>query len=262
MALAGHPPEVHEAVARLMRGTDRTLASIAAETGVPANTVSTWNRRAGWRLPTYAKPRSIDPAEWPETRRAALARLYHNPEIDLADLAAAMGAARSGGRSLFKACGLAGRRRRAGLPRVPSDPGRTRDGPSLRAALRGHVARQIAHFDAGLDAALQGQGPGVPDSAKVLRDLGGLKRLLDELEAAEARGFAQGDRALDDRAFGDFAGVGHGDAHESAQGGPDARDLPALRAEIARRYAAFAGERPDAGLPGEPAGPSPGIARP
>ena len=35
MALAGHPPEVHEAVARLMRGTDRTLASIAAETACP-----------------------------------------------------------------------------------------------------------------------------------------------------------------------------------------------------------------------------------
>ncbi|KAB1076995.1 hypothetical protein F6X53_21060 [Methylobacterium soli] len=122
----------------------------------------------------------------------------------------------------------------------------------MRAALRGHVARQIALFDAGLDAALQGQSPGLADSAKVLRDLGGLKRLLDELELAEGRGLLPGD----------VAGGGHGDAHESAPGGPAAGDLPALRAEIARRYAAFAGERPDAGLPGEPAGPAPGLARP
>lgn len=60
--------------------------------------------------------------------------------------------------------------------RVSRTTGRARDLATLDAALRRHIARQIAAFDLRLraeDAAL--------DSAKVLRDVGGLKRLLDDL---------------------------------------------------------------------------------
>ncbi|WP_204276985.1 hypothetical protein, partial [Escherichia coli] len=53
----------------------------------------------------------------------------------------------------------------------------------------------------------------------------------------------------------DHSARDHGDGSADAGDAfPD--DLPALRAEIARRYAAFAGERTDAGLPGEPSGPA------
>ncbi|WP_336487304.1 hypothetical protein [Methylobacterium nigriterrae] len=252
MARPAHPPELREAAARLLRETDRTLASIGAEVGVAKNTIGTWSRRFGWRLPTYAKAPVLAPALWPEARRAALARLYQNPAVDPDDLAAALGASRRGGRSLFKACGLGPRRvRRRGLPPVRAEAGRTGDGPSLRAALRGHVARQIALFDAGLDAALRGEAPGATDSARVLRDLGGLKRILDELDAAGG-GHAGGGLA--------GGGLAGGAAADEPQSALAALDLPALRASIARRYAAFAGERPDAGLPGEPAGPAAGGA--
>ena len=103
---------------------------------------------------------------------------------------------------------------------VPSSdpPGRAQ----LEAALRGHIARQIAALDARLN-----REPAEADSARVLRDLGGLKRLLDDLPIAEAS---------------------EGAADASCQ------DLPALRAEIARRYAAFCGEPSDPAVPGEFAG--------
>lgn len=112
------------------------------------------------------------------------------------------------------------------------------DGPALRVALLGHVARQIARFDAALEA------EALPDSARVLRDLGGLKKLLDELAAhhiVEAGGRHGADAGADE---------------------PGEADLPALRARIAARYEAFAGERPHGGLPGEPAGAPAAGARP
>ncbi|KNY22052.1 hypothetical protein AKJ13_13900 [Methylobacterium sp. ARG-1] len=94
-----------------------------------------------------------------------------------------------------------------------AEPGRldleaAADPPILRAHLRAHIARQIAAFD----AALNGEAAAVLDSARVLRDLGGLKRLLDEMAPGDGREGGDGDTEP---------------------------DLPALRAEIARRYAGF-----------------------
>lgn len=113
---------------------------------------------------------------------------------------------------------------------------RAPDARKLRAQLRVHIERQIARFDAALDAE---PPPAGFDSGKVLRDLGGLKNLLDDMKAP--------DRA---------AGKGEADG---ATGRPSlsAADLVAMRADIARRYAAFATAEPDDGVLDPPlSGPS------
>ena len=233
MDLTPHPVALRDQVERLVRTTDRTLAAIARETGLHPGTVKGWNRRRGWR-PLARRLRRNDPTLWSASRRLAVETLHRNPDIALADLAAALGVGRSGASAFFKACGLGGR------PRAPRMAGTGRTGGDLRATLRGHIARQVERFD----AALKGEAP--LDSSKVLRDLGGLKRLLDDLDA-------------DDKMRGQDHGADTG-AGGTEGGAVDPRtlDLPALRAQIARRYAAFAGERAVAGLPGEPAaGPDP-----
>lgn len=234
--------EVRARAEALMRGTGRSAVSIGREIGVKPNTLSTWNNRYHWRLPAYAARRMLAPVNWPEERRAAVARLHGNPHVDVGDLAVAMGATRDAARALFKTAGL---HLALGVAREPPDPDSIAPGTSLRAALHGHIARQIARFD----AALQGEAPPGLDSARVLRDLGGLKRLLDDMND-------------DGQGAGDGAGLSQADRADA--GAPDRvdLDLPALRAQIARRYAAFAGEREDAGLPGEPAGGADPGARP
>ncbi|MGU3605172.1 hypothetical protein ACLBYC_27450, partial [Methylobacterium brachiatum] len=109
---------------------------------------------------------------------------------------------------LLAGCGVARPEPDVGAEPGRLDPEAAADPPTLRAHLRAHIARQIAAFD----AALNGEGAAVLDSARVLRDLGGLKRLLDEMAPGDGR-----------------------------EGGDDDTepDLPALRAEIARRYAGF-----------------------
>ena len=234
MDLTPHPVALREQVERLVRSTDGTFAAIARETGLHPSTVKDWNRRGGWRPPVRASRRRDDPTRWPASRRIAVEQLYRNPDNALADLAAALGVGRRGASAFFKTCGFGGR------PRAARTAGTGQTGGDLRAALRGHIARQVERFD----AALKGEAP--LDSSKVLRDLGGLKRLLDDLDADEK-----------------MRGQGHGadtGACSTDGGALEARnlDLPALRAQIARRYAAFAGERAFAGLPGEPAaGPDP-----
>lgn len=99
----------------------------------------------------------------------------------------------------------------------------------LRTRLIAHVERQLDRFDAALDA----EGPAAGfDSGKVLRDLVGLKQLLDELKAGNGGGDGAGTPPL---------------------------DVVALRADIARRYAAFAAEEPDDGVfdPSPPETPPP-----
>lgn len=101
------------------------------------------------------------------------------------------------------------------------------DARRLRAQLRIHIERQIARFDAALDAE---PPPAGFDSGKVLRDLGGLKNLLDDMKGPN--------RA---------AGKGETDGTTGQPSLPVA-DLVALRADIARRYAAFAAAEPDDGV--------------
>lgn len=93
----------------------------------------------------------------------------------------------------------------------------------LRARFLAHVERQIDRFDAALNVEVAPTGF---DSAKVLRDLRGLKTLLDELRTEEATGHGAGSPPL---------------------------DLVALRADIARRYAAFEAAEPDDEVPGHSA---------
>ncbi|AWI88224.1 hypothetical protein C0214_08145 [Methylobacterium sp. DM1] len=122
-------------------------------------------------------------------------------------------------------------------PSAPSQPNsrkarkRAPDAKRLRARLRTHIERQIERFDAALNAEPPPTGF---DSGKVLRDLGGLKNLLDDMKAA--------DRTVREGGTDGAAG----------RLSLSATDLVAMRTDIARRYAAFAAAEPDAGVP-EPA---------
>ena len=118
-------------------------------------------------------------------------------------------------------------------PSAPSQPKsrkarkRAPDAKRLRARLRTHIERQIERFDAALNAEPPPTGF---DSGKVLRDLGGLKNLLDDMRAA--------DRAA--RKGGTDGAASRPTLH--------AADLVAMRTDIARRYAAFAAAEPDDGV--------------
>lgn len=268
------PAETRAAVAAAMRGTRRSVRDIAAETGVAEATIRSWNRRSGWRPVAVQGPRGLDPLRWTAARRAAVARLYRQPWVDIADLAHAMGLPGRRAEALFAACGLEGRR-----PGVVTDAtGPETDPGRLRAALRAHIARQILRFDAALNAEAgddpknfhnknadpktsdhKTSDPKRFDSARVLRDLGGLKRLLDETDRDAAPlvsagvGLVRTDSGKEAR---DGEGSGEEPGHASGDAG---HDLPALRAEIARRAEALVGERADAGPAGEPAAaPDPG----
>ena len=220
----------------LFRETDKTVREIAAETKLSAATLRKWCRQETWR-PPIAK---TAPAAWSPARCAALARVDRAYGVTRADLAAVLGLTRRTAPALFSACGL---------PEAADGPP---PGPAtLRVALRTHIARQIAGFD----AALKDAAPGL-DSARVLRDLGGLKRLLDDLDASPRSG------PDDERSESPVAAGDAGSDPDLSGADLSGADLPALRAQIARRYAAFVGERPDAGLPGEPAAPSRPGARP
>lgn len=76
--------------------------------------------------------------------------------------------------------------------------------PDLRAALREHVGRQIAAMDARLSRA---HDPA--DSGRTLRDLAGLKRLIDEMEEEAARNPARGSEGARD-ATGEDLGIDPG----------------------------------------------------
>ncbi|WP_375465277.1 hypothetical protein [uncultured Methylobacterium sp.] len=216
------PPEVRAAVARLMRETGHSVRAIALTTGLSASTIRDWNRQEGWR-PLRVRRRCWDAAL---PRLAALERLSRRaprrPAPEAGPVASQAPA-------------------RADAAREPAHDteGGAADLPALRRRLRAHVGRQIAAFD----AALRGEGAAVIDSARVLRDLGGLKRLLDDLD-----------------------GEGDDGGHDASGAPGSARDrdldLPALRESIARRYARLSGERPDGGVPGAPAGAAPAGAVP
>lgn len=200
-----HPPTKRIAVAELMRETDLTAEAIAVKTGVPYATVCRWNQFHNWRPWFRRTPPAVDPRRWGKPRLAALERVYRLPGVDPGDLAQAVGTDRTRARAFFRECGFAER------PAPPS--GEALDGQSLRRSLRGHLVRQIADLDAELSAHRGSSG----DSARMLRDLTMLKKLVDEIEpAAEA---------------GD-------DASE-----PDEQSLDALRASIWNRYVAFARQR-------------------
>jgi hypothetical protein len=225
------PPErraegPHREILRLLGETALPIREIARLTGTDVRKIYQVNARAGWPRP--CRRRLFAAARWPEPRRAALARLLDEPGNALADIAEVADLGPVGMRRL--------RALVRGTPReaVPARRGRPEDeAAAIRARLRAHVARQIAAFD----AALSGTGKPVRDPARVLRDLAGLKRLLDELAAPAAGRAGEGG---DGRAGRDRAAPA-GAARDGA-----ARDLPALRAEIARRYDGFVGGRPAA----------------
>lgn len=215
-----HPSETREAVLARLRG-DPSLSnrSVARSGGIPERTVRAWRRTAG-NCPQQTA--SFDPAALPPKRREAVARLLAVSGVDPRDVATALGAPKKAAPALRKAFGLRRRRPVARKAAAGADAG-PHDLAELDASLRAHLGRQIAAFDARLR---RGEAE---DSAKVLRDLGGLKKLLDDL-AARASANGRGE----------------------ADGEPE-QDLAALRDRVARRCAAILRERPsdgDAGAAG------------
>lgn len=195
----------------LLRDGSLSIAAVARRVGVSRQTVERWNAASG------ARPRRLvrqTLARWPQSRRMAVARLLAAAEVDPADLAEAAGFGRNGASLLRNEFGVPERDER-GIEADAITPAR------LRARLLAHVGRQIATLDAALSDAPKA---GI-DSAKVLRDLGGLKRLLDDLS---------------------IDGEGEGSPRdEPAHPEPDL-DLDALRAEVARRFDRFVeGGAPD-----------------
>ncbi|KQT47722.1 hypothetical protein ASG52_10635 [Methylobacterium sp. Leaf456] len=203
-----------------MRGSDLTPQEIAARTGVPYSTVCRWNLVQNWRPAVLRAREAHRPQKWSDARVAALARVARVPGVDPGDLAEALGARRDRAESLFRACGLS----ETIAPQSAVGRAQRRAGPdgALRTALRVHLARQIGELDALLiargreDDLIRLERAGKLDTAKMLRNLVGLKKLLDEVEPA-------------------------------SEGGPEEKlDLVALRADIARRYETFAAQRQEA----------------
>lgn len=219
-----YPLETREAVEALLHDSELTMLMIAERTAVSYSTVKLWNREARIRPWTRAAKLGADPRSWTVGRIRAVGRLFGRADIDPADLAEALGSRRGDASALMLACGIAGSK--APVPRPPASqsPGPPEETPDLAALLRAQIARQIAAFDDRLHG-----GDAAADSAKVLRDLGGLKRLLDDLDACARQPES------------------HGDAD-----GASPQDLAALRDRIARRYEAFAAERGHAGVPRAP----------
>lgn len=201
---AGYPAALRAQAQVLLQDRSLTVGAIARRLGVPVRTVAGWNLRCGARPP---KPHPRTLTEWLPARRAAMSRLLAVPAIDPCDVAEAAGYAREAGDMLLAAFGAAPWREADG---IVADP------PHLRARLRAHIGRQIAVLDAALSAP---ERPAI-DSAKVLRDLGGLKRLLDDLDSDES---GEGE-------FRDALAQSEGDAKD---------DLECLREEIARRIDRF-----------------------
>ncbi len=208
-----HGPAVRRDVGDLMRGSDLTPQEIAARTGVPYSTVCRWNLVQNWRPAVLRAREAHRPQKWSDARVAALARVARVPGVDPGDLAEALGARRDRAESLFRACGLS----ETIAPQSAVGRAQRRAGPdgSLRTALRVHLARQIGELDALLiargrqDDLIRLERAGKLDTAKMLRNLVGLKKLLDEVEPA-------------------------------SEGEPEEKlDLVALRADIARRYEVF-----------------------
>lgn len=203
-------------VEALLRDPAVPVAEIARRTGVSRTRIQLWNRRAALR-PPQARRRTL--AAWPPERRAATLRLLA-AETDPADVTEALGFARGSAPALLAALGVKRGAARDERRRPMEDaPPPLR----LRALLRAHIGRQITAFDAALADPRAGM-----DSAKVLRDLGGLKRLLDDLGV--------GGKSDDD-------GTGEGGSRDARVHPPRETplDIDGLRAEIARRYERFVG---------------------
>lgn len=214
-----HGPALRRDVGDLMRGSDLTPQEIAARTGVPYSTVCRWNLVQNWRPAVLRAREAHRPQKWSEARVAALARVARVPGVDPGDLAEALGARRDRAEFLFRACGLS----ETVAPQTAL--GRAQREGGLRAALRVHVARQIGELDALLtargrqDVLIRLERAGRLDTAKMLRNLVGLKKLLDEIEPPSEASSEDGD----------------------APGGAPL-DLVAIRADIARRYEMFAAQ--------------------
>jgi hypothetical protein len=212
------PQDARTTAEALLRDPSLTVSEIARRLGVSRQRIQQWNRRSAVRAPSVRR-RSL--AAWPPERRTATIRVL--AVADPGDVTEALGYAQHSAPALLTALGLGRPPNRPG-GRAPHPAEATTHPRRLRALLRAHIGRQIAAFDAALGDPRTGT-----DSAKVLRDLGGLKRLLDDLGPGDAAD------ADDTRGEGEARDAPTRPGHEAAL------DLDGIRAEIARRYDRFVG---------------------
>ncbi len=214
----GRADAVRREAEALLRDSPLTVHEVAGRLGISWQQVSAWSRRAGLR-PSRATRQTVR-AMLPG-RQAAIRALLAVPGVDIADVAEAAGFARSSA-PVFLTIRAPGHSEAACPPSRPDGTGEAPDPQRLRARLHAHIGRQIAALDAALDAAA-GDPRGGIDSARILRDLGGLKKLLDDLAGEAGRGGNREEAARD------------------ACDPPPPPDPDALRAEIARRFERFVG---------------------
>jgi transposase-like protein len=204
-----HPPATREAALRAVRVEGLSAADAARSHGVSSASLRRWLAAPTGDAGPMEGP---DPEGWSAALRAAAARVHDNPTVAARDWAVLLGWPPTAAGRLARRCGF---------PARPSAERRPLgwETAELGRRLRRRLAQHIAALDADL-----ADGPAETDAAKVLRDLGGLKRLFDDLRGTEE---PDGRAASCD---GDAA--------------PDAGDLAALRTTIARRAAAFGADGP------------------
>ena len=189
------PPQAHAAerraeALRLLRDTRLTIDEIGARTATSSRRRSGLERPGRLGTAAAAAPR-LATARWTAARRASVARL--------------LATRRQRPRRRREALGFGAHRGAAVAdpgrgPAERAPPARRRGMRPIRRSIRRSCGRTCAPTSPGRSPPStrrwRGGDPPLRDSARVLRDLGGLKRLLDDARRGHARAARRGRAAM------------------------------------------------------------------